>query len=370
MSDADKLRVLITNRELWSPSGTVSYVRDLALELQRQGHTPAVFSSTRGSVPDELRAAGIVVSDRLSRHVVPDIIHAHHHAPTVVALKHWPTAPAVYVCHDHRSPHDRTPRHERIRRYLGVSRLCVKRLVDDGVDIDRVALFPNFVDTARFYQRPPLPERPRRALVFSNYAHARTHLPAVRSACLEAGLELDVAGMGVDHVLEEPECVLGGYDIVFAKGKAAIEAMAVGSAVVLCDYAGVGPMVTSAAFDSLRLQNFGFETLQEPLEPAAILREIARYDADETASVRDLVRARADLTGAVARLVALYREVLAEHRSEVPSRAGRRVDAWSKREELLLRLYWLSTSIPRGHRERIKKLPGLRRVIGVLRRYM
>ena len=92
-----------------SRSGTVMYVRDLALELQRQGHTPAVFSSPRGSVPDELRAAGIVVSDRLSRLEVPDIIHAHHHAPTVLAVKHWPTVPAIHICHDHLSPHDRTP---------------------------------------------------------------------------------------------------------------------------------------------------------------------------------------------------------------------------------------------------------------------
>ena len=52
------LQVLITNIELWPPSGTVLYVRDLALELQRQGHTPVVFSSTAGSVAEELRAAG------------------------------------------------------------------------------------------------------------------------------------------------------------------------------------------------------------------------------------------------------------------------------------------------------------------------
>ena len=338
------LRVLITNIELWSPSGTVTYVRDLALELQRQGHAPVVFSSTRGAVADGLRAAGIVVSDRLSRLEKPDIIHGHHHAPTLIAVRHWPTVPAIHVCHDHLSPHDRTPRHERIRRHFGVSRLCVNRLVDEGVAADRVALLPNFVDTARFRPRPRLPERPRRALVFSNYANAESHLPAVREACLAAGLELDVAGVGVDNILDEPERVLGSYDIVFAKAKAAIEAMAVGNAVVLCDYAGVGPMVTAAQFDWLRDRNFGFEALREPLAAAPILREIARYDPDEAARVRDLIRARAGLEETVERLVAIYREVLAEHRSDVPSRGSQRVDEGSWRERLVLRLYWAWTS--------------------------
>ena len=211
MSAPTGLRVLITNRELWSPSGTVSYVRDLAIELQRQGHIPAVFSSSRGRVPDELRAAGLVVSDRLSRHRQPDIIHAHHHAPTMVAQRHWPTVPAIHVCHDHQSPHDQTPLDGRIRRHFGVSRLCVNRVIDDGVAAERVAMLPNFVDVARFRPRPRLPAKPRRALLFSNYANPRTHLPAVRAACIEAGLELDVAGIGVEKILDQPEDVLGAH---------------------------------------------------------------------------------------------------------------------------------------------------------------
>ena len=34
------LRVLITNINLWPPSGTAVYTRDLALELRRQGISP------------------------------------------------------------------------------------------------------------------------------------------------------------------------------------------------------------------------------------------------------------------------------------------------------------------------------------------
>jgi hypothetical protein len=41
------------------PSGTAIYTRDLALELQRQGHRPIVCTWLKGRASQELAAAGI-----------------------------------------------------------------------------------------------------------------------------------------------------------------------------------------------------------------------------------------------------------------------------------------------------------------------
>ncbi len=354
------LRVLIANIGLWPPSGTVLYTRDLALELQRQGHTPVVFSSTAGAVAEELRGADIAVTNRLSRlRETPDIIHGHQHAPTLVALRRWPTVPAIHVCHDHTSPNDRTPIHPHICRHFGVSRVCVGRLVGDGVPQSRAGLLLNFVDTARFSPRTPLPKRPRRALVFSNYAHEGSHLPVVIEACRLAGLELDVAGAGVGRIVTRPERLLGQYEIVFAKGKAAMEAMAVGAAVILCDFGGVGPMVTSTRFDELRPLNFGFEALREPLGPEPLLREIARYDPEDAARVRDLLRSRAGLVPSVESLVAIYHEAIAEHRTGRSRPNAPRTDRrGSIRDSLFLRLYWAWIAVPSNSREKLKRHPG------------
>lgn len=313
------LRVLITNQMMGPPSGTVLFVRDLALELQRQGHVPSVFSPVPCTVPEELRAAGIPVGGDLTRlGGRPDVIHGHHVLPTLMAVRHWPTVPAINVCHDHLSVDDRPPLHPRIHRYFGVSRVCVERLIESGVPLDRAQLLLNFVDTRRFLPRPPLPEQPRKALIFSNYASPDTHLPAVTEACRRAAIELDVVGARAGRPVASPENVLGPYDIVFAKGKAAIEAMAVGSAVVLCDYSGVGPMVTARDFDALRPLNFGFQALRGRLDPELVLHEIARYDARDAARVRDKVRAMAGLDQAVVDLVRIYRAVLAEDARAVP----------------------------------------------------
>ena len=353
------LRVLITNIQLWPPSGTVLYVRDLALELQRQGHTPMVFSSTGGSIAEELRDAGVAVTDRLSRlRETPDIIHGHHYAPTLVALRRWPGVPAIFVCHDHASWIDRTPIHPNIRRHFGVSRVCVGRLIDDGVPRDHTDLLLNFVDTERFSPRAPLPERPGRALVFSNYAHEGSQLPAIVEACRQAGIELNVAGAGVGRIVTEPERLLGQCDIVFAKAKAAMEAMAVGTAVVLCDFSGVGPMVTSTLFDELRPLNFGFETLHDPLLPEPLLRQMARYDPEDAARVRDLIRSHAGLVAAVQSLVSIYHAAIAEHKHDRSRTNSRRPQRWAIRETVFLRLYWRWSSVTPTLREKLKRLPG------------
>ncbi len=361
------LRILLTNLELWPPTGTVLYVRDLALKLQQMGHSPAVLSTPVGAIARELLHQGIPVSTRRSRLPdAPDVIHGHHFAPTRLALRLYPDTPAISVCHDHRSPHDRAPIHPRVRRHFAVSRLCVERVVRDGVPDSLVQSLPNFVDTDRFQPRPPLPERPRRALVFSNYARAQTQLPAVEAACRRVGLELDVLGSGARNITTRPELLLGGYDIVFAKAKAAMEAMAIGAAVVLCDFSGVGPMVTTDRFDLLRSQNFGFEALSDPLQPDVLLRQIQRYDPLEAARVRDRIRACASLAAAADRLVTVYREVIDEHHRAPADPAPADVRSLL-RERLRLRMHWALKSLPPERLAKLRRVPGARLVERIAR---
>jgi len=353
------LRVLITNIELYSRTGTPLYVRDLALELQRQGHRPAVYTLEKGVIARELVAAGIPVADHLRRlDRQPEIIHGHHFVTTRSAVQFYPGVPAIFVCHDHVSPNDRAPFHSRIRRYFGSSRVCVERLIREGVPAGNARLLPNFVDTKRFLPRPPLPAQARRALVFSNYAATETHLPAISDACRRAGLELEVVGAGVGHVVAQPESILGQYDIVFAKAKAAIEAMAVGAAVILCDYRGVGPMVTSAEFDDLRPLNFGFQALRAPLQPESILEQIARYDPQDAARVRDMLRASAGLDQTVQSLVDTYQEVIAEFGGASPDPAEGRTRQPLLQKRLMLKVLRAWGALQPAHRSSIRKLPG------------
>jgi glycosyltransferase involved in cell wall biosynthesis len=306
------MKILLTNAVFKVSTGTEVVTRDLAKALQRAGHQTVIYSPRLGSLADEVRSAGVTVTgDLFSLTEAPDIIHGHHHQPLMEALLRFPSTPAIYLCHDGESAVDVPFAFPRIRQYLAVDERCQSRVEKTlGEKAGRIEIVPNAVDTDRFQPRSPLPPKPRKALIFSNYAHSGTQLPAIRRACRKAGLELDVMGSAMGTANDHPEAVLPRYDLVFAKARCALEAMAVGTAVVLCDFAGVGPYVTAAEFDAMRCKNFGRALLTEPLSAEALSKQITRYDASDAAKLSSLVREKASLNLTVARWESIYRQVL------------------------------------------------------------
>lgn len=325
MRDLGGLRVLITNRTLSSRTGTELYVRDLAAALLDRGHTPVVYSPLLGDVAREIRATTVAVTDDLATIAEPpDVIHGHHGPETLAALLAFPGVPAVAVCHSWVGWPDAPLRFPRVLRHVAVDHTCRDRLcLEHGIAPERVHVVLNSVDLGRFRLGPPRPARPRRALVFSNAGGAAgSHLEPVRQACEAEGIALEVAGAAAGRSLERPEDVLSEFDLVFAKAKAAIEAMAAGAAVVLCDAVGAGPMVTAAELARLRALNFGMRALRQPVTPAVLRREIARYDAVDAAAVTRAIRETAGRDVMVNDLCALYETVIAEHRTAGPADAA------------------------------------------------
>jgi hypothetical protein len=309
------LRILITNVGIVNRTGTEIVAMDLARGLARLGHFPMIWAPRLNPiVAAPLLAAGIpVVSWFEDLPGVPDIIHGHHHLETIEALGRFPGVPAIFVCHSGTWWNDAPPRHPRIRRYVAVDEFCRERLSGLAwMDSSQVEVVWNAVDMERYQPRPPLPRRPHRALVFSNYAGTGTHAEPIREACRRMGLELETVGSGAGNASAAPERLLPGYDLVFAKARCAIEAMATGCAVILCDAGGLGAMVTSANVRDLRRWNFGARVLQRPLSAESIAEEMQRYDASDAAEVSQYIRGNAGLENAVEQYLTLYRAVLDE----------------------------------------------------------
>lgn len=306
------MKVLITNRVLVRGSGTEIVVRDLASELKKLGHEPVIYSPVLGPLAAQVRALGVpVFSDIGQIEPVPDIIHGHHHAQTFTALLHFSKTPAIFVCHDATAWHDEPLIFPRVLRYVAVDNRCRKRLEQNTrIPPENIRIILNAVDLSRFRPRSRLPVKPARAVIFSNYASRWTHVAVVTKACKSLGIALDVIGKASNAASSNPEELLPKYDLVFAKARCALEAMAIGSAVVLCDFAGLGPMVSSDRFGELRKLNFGAGTLLHPLDPELIAAEIQKYDAHDAQLVSAQVRQTASLADAMTEWIDLYHDVL------------------------------------------------------------
>jgi hypothetical protein len=355
------LRVLLTNRILAHRTGTELYVRDLAIGLLQRGHLPVVYSPRLGAVAAELRRHTIpVVDDPAKIAEAPDVIHGHHGLETLTALMAFPGVPAVSVCHSWVGWADEPIAFPRIRRYVAVDDTCRHRLVSEhGVAPERVEVALNAVDLQRFRPRAPLPARPARALIFGNgAAEGAAHVKAIREACSQAGVAVEIAGYKSDAILDHPEETLGSYDLVFAKARAALEAAAVGTAVVLCDAAGAGPMVTTTNMAALRRLNFGIRALRGEPTVDAMRAAIAAYDAADATAVSAQLRTTVGLDLLVDQLVGIYGDVIAESRACAIDLDAEQRAAAAFLHRLSPRLY--DGDLLRTAFHRLRRVPGVR----------
>ena len=306
--------VLLGISQMAHRTGAELFVRDLALGLNRRGHSIVVYSPILGDMVDELRDQSIAcVSDIDKIEHPPDIIIGNTQVETTLCLATFPLVPAISICHDRVNDHGRPPRFSRVRAYVAVDANCAERLtMENGLPASDVSIIQNGVDLRRFRPRSALPARPRKAAIFNNYATHGPDTDAVRRACASEGIELDVIGTGAGNQARSPEQILPNYDLVFAKARCAAEAMAVGCAVVvLSEGLGMAGMVASDTVADWRRWNFGRRLLaRHAIEEARVRDAIRSYSAADATAVSDYIRSNASLDATVDAIEAMAGRIL------------------------------------------------------------
>ena len=308
------MKILMTNHRLHQRGGSELFVLEVATEFVRLGHEVCVFTTVAGPLSERLAAAGIaVVGDPVECPFTPEIIHGQHHLETMAALSLWPGVPATYMVHGATPWEEHAPVHPRIRRYLATTKRFAWYIARDcGVEESSVLVLRNFFDPARFTRVRPPDQRTRRALVFHNTMAPDG--PAVRNlerACAACGLTLERIGAAFGRMVENPEDVLPDFDVVFAGGRSAIEAMACGCAVVPVTAAQSADRIHPGNYQELADRNFTAEINSPPLAADEVAVQLRAIDAAETRQVTDWIRAETTLPGAAGRLIECYQGVLA-----------------------------------------------------------
>jgi hypothetical protein len=314
------LRVLITNLFVANFSGSETVVELLADALRRAGHAPMIFAPTLGPQAERMQARGHVVVDRLTLLPQrPDVMHLQHITPALMALVAFPDVPAVFTCHSATIELEAPRLHPQIRRYVAVDDFCRALCVKRDIPEDRLSVILNAVDLRRFNARPPLPPKPKAALMLTKTFEQQN---LVRSACAKAGLTLDELGPATKEMSDQLEKILPRYDIVFATARMALEAAAVGCAVVVADGRGFAGMLRTENLKAWRRLNFGAGLLTAPVTAAALDVAIAAYDAANAAAVCRRLRAEASADDYAAAYLQLYTQAIGEAVAQDSSQAA------------------------------------------------
>lgn len=161
---------------------------------------------------------------------------------------------------------------------------------------------------------PPATRRnaPQRALLFGNSPLPGEFLSRLRQACHRCGLALDFAGKPFDNPIASPEDVLPDYDIVFAAGRSALEALASGCAVIPCAAHGCSAMVMPDEVARWRAVNFISPKCNLLPSTQSIAKIIRSYHPRTAAAVTENIREICDFRITCTLLETCYQESLVE----------------------------------------------------------
>ncbi len=303
------MRLLFCNVAFRGRSGTETYLADLVPAMRARGHEVACLTTRDHPVDTgvgrDLAALGmVVVQDPADVPWTPDLIHGQHRKPTQMAIDAWPETPALFFVHDALAPTDEPLVAPSIVHWIAVDHLCLKRL--SHLPRERCSVIYNAVNLERFVVTRKRPrKRPRRALLFMGHAPAYDFVEVLERACAGRRIRLQRLTLA-EHEVDAPEAHLGRYDLCFARGRSAMEAMASGLGVICCGSEGLGPLVTAAGFDEARRFNFGRALLTDAHTVEGVGERLARWQRDDVAAVTERVRQACALAQLVESLEALY----------------------------------------------------------------
>ncbi len=307
-------RILITQRELKNFGGSELFAIEIARALKSLGREVAIYCPSPGKLSNIVTPSGIPVCETLDAVPFrPDIIHGQHHLPTMAALAHFPDVPAIYCWHGARPWVEQSPVHPRIRYHVVTSiRMGPRLSTEFGMPSDRVVTIPNFVDLQRFSRVRKVSGAPTRAVLYGQAGFHPGELAQLERSCAENGLALDKVCPAYGNPRPRPEYFLPDYDVAFAIGRCAIEALACGCAVMPIVPQLAGALVTTQNLDDWADSNFSprYFTSADVMDSKWLAGELARITPEALHAVTQSVRTRHAMEHAVAAFMELYERTI------------------------------------------------------------
>ncbi len=188
------MKFLITCLFYRDATGSELYIHDLAHELWNRGHQVDIYPQLPGPYLVD-RTNGPRIVDYIPEH---DIILAQHHqvsAPIIQAT----TAPVVYTCHSEVYTAELPYASSRVFKYIAVRQEIADKMMELGIEADRIEVIHNGVDLERFK-----PREAERKYVFVPGTNDPVRHPMYQTLFKEVKGPMLFLGMGTDSLPDDP----------------------------------------------------------------------------------------------------------------------------------------------------------------------
>jgi len=306
------VKILIATYYYHALTGSELFAFTLAECLTLKGHSVCLYSPHIGGIiTQQTRKLSIPVYDDLLklRQEKFDIIHASHNITACETRYCFQHTPMVFLSHGVAPALEQPPIHDlNISKFLAVTEEVRDNLLRKGITRRETAIFRNIVNTDRFAPTQPLNSRPKKALIFSRKFDEVTKC-AIQQACTLKRIEVEI----VNDTVFDVETYMNQVDIIFTRGRGAIEAMATGRIVII---PGDG-LVTEKNFKEIQKCNFSGRRFHKNPNVTFFKDAIEKYDSTLGENNRSIALKYFSADLRVQKLIDIYRQVIHTYEDEV-----------------------------------------------------
>lgn len=267
--------------------GSESYLFTVAEQLDRLGHSVAVFSPEPGRGVEVARERCISVIEEAGLDGDYDALLVQDAGVSLLLADRCPDVLQLLVAHSESFDLQAPPQFDGLLgAVVALNDRVANRMRSYATGVEVVRLRQP-IDTERFVPQSELPETPRRALLLSNTPHA-DRLRMLETACSGAGLELvRIGGAGRDTTDTRP--ALTGADIVIGYGRSILEGMACGRAAYVYDWHGGDGWVTAESYPAIEADGIAGRSGGKIIDARSLADDLLGYEASMGPVNHDLV---------------------------------------------------------------------------------
>lgn len=310
-----RMKVVLGRQSLATLGGSATYALTVARELERLGHDVTLVAEELGVAAAVAGTRGIRIARLDEAPGGCDAVIAHDLPMAVELAARYPDARRVFVIHADGWDLELPPL---IPGHVDAVVACSDRLAARARALPLEAPVIRLrepVDTDAFLFTKTLPDRPRRALIVSNYLRGERRRMLV-DAWENAGIECVQAGTPTEVVVDLAPA-LASADIVVAKARAALEGMCAGRAVYIYDQYGGDGWVTPDNYPAFEADHFAGQATARPRTGVDLVADLAEYSPEMGVVNHELVRTHHGARHHAIELVAILRGAYAREPDQV-----------------------------------------------------